>query len=71
MGFSEQCIKNNIIFRHIGILKPVSQQEHFNHDGRATIIFMTNGSSNIMMPYSQSVCAHGKAVVLDITVSEP
>ena len=32
-----------------------------------TIIFMTNGSS---MPYPQSVCAHGKAVVLDITVSE-
>ena len=34
MGFSEQCSKNNIIFRHWHP-KPMSQQEHFNHYGRA------------------------------------
>ena len=68
MGFSEQCSKNNIIFRHIGIQSRGRNKNTLITMVGPTIIFTTNGSS---MPYSQSVCAHGKAVVLDIAVSEP
>ena len=35
VGFSEQCSKNTIRFIHYWHPKPLSQQEHFNHDGRA------------------------------------
>ena len=51
VGYSEQCSKNNIIFRHIGI-----QRRCRNNNIIITMvgptIYMTNGSSR---PYSPSV----------------
>ena len=51
MGFSEQCRKNNIIFRHIGI-QSRCRNKNILITRVGPTIYMTNSNST---PYSQSV----------------
>ena len=52
MDFSEQCSKNNIIYRHIGIQSRCRNRNILTTMVEPTLDSMTNDSSR---PYSQSV----------------
>ena len=60
MGFSEQCSKNNIIFRHIGIQSRCRNKNTLITMVGPTIIFMTNGSSRPLCPIPSQFVRTGK-----------
>ena len=57
VGYSEQCSKNNIIFRHIGIQRRCRNNNLIITMVGPTILYMTNGSSR---PFSPSDRVRGK-----------